>query len=80
MDLLSQANAMFLEQGFSQDEINDMRRMNESVLLIFEEKNPTINWKITAILEADMLSQTGKTEKVRKFAAKIYKKLTEDFK
>ena len=70
-----ETNKTLLEQGFSQDEIDDMAEMTEAILLYFGEKNATINWKVLAIMHADTLVQMGKTQKVREFAARIHEKL-----
>ena len=66
-----------LEQGFNNDEIIDLSKITDALGYYLGNEPATINWKAVASLEADMLSQTGKTEKVREFAKRIYNKLKE---
>ncbi len=73
--MLDDAKKKLQEQGFTEEEIEDMWHLIENMLVWLGDEPKTINWKMLAQFEAERLAQMGKTEKVREYAARAYKKL-----
>ncbi len=73
--MLEDATIKLREQGFTEEEIDDLSHLIENILVWLGDEPTTINWKQLAHFEAEKLTQSGKTKKVREYAVRVREKL-----